>query len=122
MRFLIAVAAIFSLGAIIDRIAIVVGKYPILDSTIEREIRVTSFLNSESPDFSLPSKKQGASRLIDQEIIREQIRNGDYPIAPQSEADRLIEELKKERFTGDAQYRRALAQARITEEELKDRL
>src|SRR5579885_3455491 len=121
MRFLIAVAAIFSLhGAIIDRIAIVVGKRPVLDSAIERDIRVTSFLNREPVDFSVGSKKQSASRLIDQEIIREQIRNGDYPVAPQSEADELLAELKKERFTSDVQYRRALTQAGLTEDDLRD--
>jgi hypothetical protein len=122
MRFLAILTAFSCFGAIVDRIAMVVGKHPILDSAINTDIRVTSFLNGESPDFSPASKKKAASRLIDQELIREQVRTGGYPVAPESEADALIAQLRKERFPNDAQFRQALAKAGVTLAELKDRL
>ena len=122
MRLLIPFAAVLSFGAIVDRIAVVVGKHPVLDSAINRDIRVTSFLNQEPADFSDSSRKKAASRLIDQELIREQIRSGSYPVAAASEANELLAELRKDKFPSDAQYRRALLQAGLTEEELKDRL
>lgn len=122
MRIWILLAAAISSGAILDRIAIVVDKHPILDSAIDREIRVTSFLNHEAPDFSPASRKQAAGRLIDQELIRQQIRSGDYPVAPESEALQLLAGIKKDRFANDAEYRRALSRAGITEDELKNHL
>jgi len=110
------------MAAIIDRVAIVVSNYPILDSAIDREIRVTSFLNHTSPDFSPASRKRAASRLIDQELIRTEIQTGEYPVAPESEAAQLLAQIRKDRSESTGEYRQALARARITEEQLKDRL
>ncbi len=109
-------------ATIIDRIAIVVGKHPILASEIDREIRVTAFLNGERPDFSAASRKAAASRLIDQQAIRDQIRLGDYPLAPETEAKGLIEQIRKDRFSSDAQFQQALRQTGVTQAELKQRM
>jgi parvulin-like peptidyl-prolyl isomerase len=122
MRCIALLAALLAVGAIVDRVSIVVGKHPILSSAIDRDIRVTTFLNRDRPDFSTASRRNAASRLIDQELIRDQVRDGGYPVAPKNEADELIDQLKKERFTSESQYRRALSQAGLTEDELKDRL
>lgn len=109
-------------GAIVDRTAIIVGTHVILDSEIVSDIRVTAFLNREQPDLSASGRKKAASRLIDQEIIREQARNGRYPVGQKAEAEQLLNELKNDRgLTGPA-YPQALAQAGVTEAELKDRL
>jgi hypothetical protein len=105
-------------AAIIDRIAIVAGRHAILDSAIATEIRVTAFLNHETPDFSAASRKEAASRLIDQALIREQIASGDYPVAKESEAAALLAQIRADR----PQYRAELARDGITEQELKDRL
>jgi hypothetical protein len=119
----IALLTIFcSFGAIVDRIAVVVGKHPILDSQINRDLRVTSFLNNEGLDFSLASRKKAASRLVDQELIREQIRTGGFPVATAAEADALLQQTQKERYASEAQFPQALATTGITLDELKDRL
>ena len=126
MKFPVPVAALLacavSNAAIIDRVSVIVGKRPILASAIDRDIRVTSFLNGNRPDFSPASRKQAASRLIDQQLIRDQIRGGDYPVAPEDEADRLLEQTARDRYANNAQLRQALQRAGITEAELKDRL
>jgi SurA N-terminal domain len=109
-------------GTIIDRTAIVVGNHVIKDSDIDKEIRITSFLNNQPPDLSPAARKQAASRLIDQELIREQIRSGKYVIASANETENLLAQFKKDRFANDAGYRRALARYGIAEQELKDRL
>lgn len=109
--------------AIIDRTAVIVGRHVILDSEIERDIRTTAFLNGEHPDFSAAARKRAASRLIDQELIREQIRTGNYPVATQAEAQTLLDGLVKNRFANDpAAFRRTLARYGITPSELMDRL
>jgi len=122
MRLFILLTAIIAHATIIDRIAIIVGKHAILDSAINRDIRVTSLLNHETPDFSPASRKKAASRLIDQELIRDQVRTGGYPVAPESEALQLLAEIKRDRFPNGAAFNRALSQAGITEDVLKDRL
>jgi hypothetical protein len=120
--FAFALGSLAAWGAIIDRTAIVVGKHAVKDSDIQRDIRITSFLNGQPPDFSPSSRKVAAARLVDQELIREQIRSGRYSVADASEGARLLEEIKKDRFASDAQYQRELGQFGISEAELKDRL
>ncbi len=122
LTLLITLSSLAAQGTIIDRTAIIVGNHVIKDSDIDRDIQVTSFLNNEQPNFGPSSRKQAANRLIDQELIREEIRSGKYPVAPQSEADNLLAQIRKQRFATDAEYRRALQQHGITEAELKDRL
>lgn len=118
----VALAGAIAFAAMIDRVAIVVDKAPILDSGIDRDIRITSFLNRQSPDFSIVSRKQAASRLIDQAMIRAEIRSGDYPVAPSNEAAELLAEIRKDRGENKTQFRQMLARAGITEDELTDRL
>jgi hypothetical protein len=106
-------------AVLIDRTAIVVGRVPILDSEIDRDVRITAFLNHQAPDFGLPSRKQAASRLIDQELIRQQIRLGSFPIASHQETDKLLEQIEHDR---GAQFKPSLEQYGITRTELRDRL
>lgn len=119
----ISFMALHLAAAIIDRTAVIVGRQAILDSDIDRDIRMTGFLNAEHLDFSPASRKRSASRLIDQELIRQQIRTGNYPVAPQTSARALLDTMIKDRFGNDpAAFHRALAQYGITESALEDRL
>ena len=63
-------------GTIIDRIAIIVGKQVIKDSDITREIRLTSFLNTDPLDLGPGARRRAANRLIDQALIRNEMRLG----------------------------------------------
>ena len=121
-HMLILVSCLAAPATIIDRMAVIVGKGVVKDSDIERDIRVTSFLNNTQPDFSTESRKAAAGRLIDQELMREQIRTGEYPVAAESDVDRALAEIRKERFANDMQYQQALKKYGVTEAELKDRL
>ena len=62
---------------VLDRIAVVVGKVAIKSSDIERDIRVTAFLNHEPLVFTPDARKKAADRLIDQQIIRQEIATGE---------------------------------------------
>jgi hypothetical protein len=106
-------------AVIIDRIAIVVENRIVKESDIKRDIRVTSFLNSEIPDLSLPSEKKAASRLIDQVFIRREIELGDYPAATLQQADRQLEKLKEERFRTEAAFEQALRRYDLTSLDLR---
>jgi hypothetical protein len=89
------------------------------ESDIKLDIRVTSFLNNENPDFSLASQRKALNRLIDQVFIRREIELGDYPTATLQQADQQLESVKKERFKTEAAFRQALRRYDLTELDLR---
>jgi len=104
---------------VIDRIAIIVGSSIVKNSDIERDLRVTAFLNNAPLDPGKEQRKKAAKRLIDQVFIRREIRIGDYPAATPQEASQQLEELKKQRFKTNAAYLDALRRYGLTEADLK---
>ena len=52
-------------GIVLDRIAVIVGNRVIKISDIDRDIRLTAFLNHAKAEFGRQTKKQSAERLID---------------------------------------------------------
>jgi hypothetical protein len=119
---LVVLSGFAARAEMIDRSAIVVGRQVVKLSDVERDIRVTSFLNGQQPDFSPASRKQAASRLIDQALIREQVRSGEFRVASIAEADQLLAETRKDRFANDAQFKHSLSQYGIDEMDLRGRL
>lgn len=114
------VASLPALAVIIDRIAVIVGGNAIVkDSDIQRDIRVTDFLNNQPLELSNAARKKAADRLIDQIFIRREIRIGDYPAATLQDADRQLASLKKQRFRTNAQFQQALGRYGLTELELR---
>jgi parvulin-like peptidyl-prolyl isomerase len=112
-------AAVMTRAVIIDRIAIVVGNAIIKSSDIERDIRVTDLLNSQPLSFDAATRKQSASRLVDQIFIRREIRVGDYRTATPENAATQIQVLTKDRYKGDSAYKRALDRYGLTDGELR---
>jgi hypothetical protein len=117
-----AAAGLSVRAEIVDRISVVVGNRAIKKSDIDREIRIVSFLNSTTPDASPQARKAVASRLIDQMLIRREIQTTGAAPAAMTDAERLLEQIRKERFPSDAKFHEALAQYQITEPELKSAL
>ncbi len=106
-------------GVIIDRVAVIVGNAIIKDSDISRDIRVTDFLNARPLDLSNSSRKEAAGRLINQALIRREIRIGDYPIATLQRTDVELNQLESHRFKSQAGFQQALRRYGITELELR---
>jgi hypothetical protein len=104
MLLLLAVVTILPLyqsATVVDRIAVVVGKHAIKTSDIERDLRVTQFLNNEGPDAtSIPPRKASAQRLIDQELIREDIAAAVNTSASVEDAEMLYRQILRARFGG----------------------
>jgi len=116
---LLFIAATVAPAVIIDRIAIVVGNSIIKDSDIERDIRVTAFLNGSSIDLSNASRKKASSRLIDQIFIRREIELGNYPITSMQTADQELQKLKSERYKTDRTFREKLREYDLSELDLR---
>ncbi len=106
---------------IIDRIAVSVGSRVITETDLDREIRITAFLNNEKPDFSPANKRQTAARMVDQTLIRSELEASRYPPPSAADTEAALQE-EKTRLGGEAAYRRALAAYGIREDDLKARL
>lgn len=110
-------------AVIVDRIAVVVNNQVIKDSNIEQDLRITDFLNGDKLDFSEPVRKKAAQRLIDQQLIRREVRVGGYPQGTPHEAENFLKSIVKQRFEDDAgKYQAALQSYGITAPQLQAEL
>ena len=123
LLFLLMVASASSAVVVLDRMAVIVGKHVIKTSDIDWDLRVTDFLNRQPSHFSPAAKRQSAERLIDQEIIRQEIVTGNYRRPAESEATALVNNLRRDRFGGsDVKMREELQRYGITEDQLRAQL
>jgi peptidyl-prolyl cis-trans isomerase SurA len=107
---------------IIDRIAVSVANHVITATDIEREIRVTAFLNGAKLDLSPAAKRATADRMVEQTLVRSELQTSRYPTPPPSEVDPILAKLKKDRFPSGDQFPRTLSEYGITEQEVRDEL
>jgi peptidyl-prolyl cis-trans isomerase SurA len=126
MRGLISIlglSALVSGAVILDRIAVIAGTHVIKLSDIDRDIRLTDFLNRAPLNFSGPAKREAAERLITQQIIRDEIVSGGYRRPPESQATTLEAEMRRDRFGGsERRLDEALQRNGLTEAELHAQL
>ena len=83
-----------------DRIVAVVGKRAIKLSDIERDLRVTQFLNSLPAQSDVATQKQALERLIDQDLIRSDMTSAGSTFHMSNEAQALLDQIVRERFGG----------------------
>jgi hypothetical protein len=120
MRYLAAVfiVCLACRAEIIDRIAVTVDNRVITESEIERQIRITAFLNEGQPDFSAANKRATADRLVEQILIRKELESTRYA-APGSSSGKNYQELKQ-KYGGDIEYKQALAKYQITDKDVQE--
>jgi hypothetical protein len=124
-RILILIALIFALPAsaeIIDRIAASVGNRVIAVSDLDREIRVNAFLDGVQPDFSHAAKRATTERLVEQKLIRHELETSRYPMPDAAEVEPVLADFREKHFKDEDEYRRALTERGITEQDVKDEL
>ncbi len=108
--FLLLAALLSPAAVVLDRVAVIVGKQVIKTSDIERDLRLTEFLNREKVDLSVAARRKAAERLIDQSIIRNELANGGYSRPSAAEVHTLLQQLRRDRFSGsEARMNSALA-------------
>ena len=107
-------------AVVIDRIAVIVDKHAIKSSDIERDLRVTEFLNRTPLDTGINAERQAAQRLIDQTVIREEMEKGGYEKSHAAEVDGVVKRMLDERFNGsEARLQQELARYGLTEAQLR---
>lgn len=119
----LVLTAVLAGGVVIDRIAVVVGKHCIKSSDIDRNLRLTEFLNSQPLDLSAAARHGAAERLIDQAIIGDEIARGDFARPTESDVDPLFAQLRQKRYGGsDTRFQQALSHYGLGEGQLRKRL
>ena len=109
-------------AAVIDRVAVVVGKIVILESEVNQEMRLTSFLNGQPLAPNAQARREAAERLVDQQLIRNEMQIGHYPEPQAAEKDSVLQKFRKENYPDTAAYQAALQKYGITEDQLKQHL
>ena len=112
-----------STAVVLDRIAVIVGKRVIKTSDIDSDQRLTAFLNREPFRTDSVSRRPSAERLIDQEIIRQEIISGGYRRPAEGQAAALEAQLARDRFGGsESRLREELARYGLSENDLREQL
>ena len=121
--YMIGLSAALTGATVLDRIAVIAGGHAIKASDIDRDIRLTAFLNKIPVNASASSKREAAERLITQQIIRNEVVSGGYRRPPESDAEQLEREIRRDRFGGSEQrLRETLQRYGLTEAELHAQL
>ncbi len=121
--FCVAIAPCASAGQIVDRMVANVNGHVLLQSDWEEELAFEAFLNGGAPDiFTSEERKAALDRLIDQELLREQVRPSEGPPAEQVAA--RIAEIRKVRpdSASDDGWRNSLQRYGLTQAVLEKRL
>jgi peptidyl-prolyl cis-trans isomerase SurA len=122
-RFLVSLVFLISLAPseIIDRIVITVANQVITQSQVDEEIRVTAFLNRDKLDLSAEAKKEAASQLTEQALIKREMDLSRYPLPQLSDTGESLRTLKA-MYPSEAEFQDALQSYGITPDELSRRL
>lgn len=101
-------------SAIVDRIAATVGFEVITNSQVIEEIRVTAFLEGNSPDFTAVNRRKTLDRMIDQALVRREVEFTRFPRPTMDEVKPLLKQVtdRYPSLTG------ALAKYGITEQDV----
>src|ERR1700722_10144567 len=112
-------------GDILDRIVATVNNHIILQSKWQDAIRYEAFLSGRPLDqVDAGDRKAALDRLIDQELLREQMRSSDFPHASSEVVEKRLQEIREQYGDRDneAGWKAALAGYGLTEDELKRRV
>jgi hypothetical protein len=119
----LGLSAALGAAVVIDRIAVIAGKKVVKLSDIDRDVRLTEFLNGEPLNLSVDVRRKAAERLIDQQIIRTEVATSGYSRATDAQAEALLRQIQRDRFGNlEARLRAELVRYGLTGEDLRQQL
>jgi len=118
---LLAICSLLS-AEIVDRIAVSVGSSVITTSDLDRQIRVSAFLNGTKPDFRPAARREMAERMVEQTLIRKELETSRYPLPTFEEIEPEYQAFRAGHYPGADTFTRSLEEAGITEADLKQEL
>jgi peptidyl-prolyl cis-trans isomerase SurA len=110
---------------IVDRIVATVNGHIILQSDWEDALRFEAFTSNRSLDqLTIEDRKASLDRLIDQELLREQMHSADFVHTTGEEVNDRIAEIRKQYSLAENEpgWRDALARCGLTDNELRQRI
>ena len=119
---LAVIAGLPAAAEIIDRIAASAGNQVITTSDLDRQIRVSAFLSGTKPDLGPEARRAALEGMIDQRLIRRELEASRYPTPAPEAAAALLDKLRGEHFKNEEDFRKALAAAGISEQDVKAEL
>lgn len=122
---LLASTPLLQAGEVLDRLVATVNGHALLESDWDDEVRYEGFLSGRPLDqVTSVDRKAALDRLIDQELLREQMRSSDFkPVSP-AEVEAQLESLKADyaRDHESASWNSALASYGLSEAVVKDHI
>jgi len=114
-----------SAGEVIDRIVATVNGRIILQSDLDEALSYEAVLNGRSlSQFTDDERRSVLDRLIDQELLREQMKSADFRHASEAEVAARVVEARKQypEAAADEGWQTLLAKFRLTEKDLLARV
>jgi peptidyl-prolyl cis-trans isomerase SurA len=111
----------FAAAEVVDRIVAIVNGNIILQSDWDEALSFEALLTNRSlAVFTEDEKRATLDRLIDQELLREQMRSADFPHPSDAEVSSRMSEARKlyPQVSSDQAWQAILAQYHLTEKEL----
>ncbi len=107
---------------VVDRVAVVVGKSVITESEVLDGLRITGFLNGEAVDYSPQARRAAAERLVDQQLLRNEMEASRMGLPTSTESDAVFQQFYREHFHDTNSYAAALAKYGVTDQQVKEEL
>src|SRR5262249_25038228 len=104
------------------RIAVSVANRVITASDLDREIRVTALLSGDKLDFSKDVRRAAAGRMVEQKLIERELEMSRYAVSSPESIEPALEDFKKKNFKSDEDYRHALAQYGLTDQDVREKV
>ena len=119
---LVAAATAQPAETVVDRIAVVVGKQILTESEVLENLRITALINGEPLDLVAAKRKEAAERLVDQELLRNEMKLTNAAQTQAAEAESVLRQFIGKRYPNEGAYREALTAYGVTDNELKQQL
>jgi peptidyl-prolyl cis-trans isomerase SurA len=110
-----------AVAEVVDRIVATVNGRVILQSDLDEALCYDALLSGRSlADFTDDDRRATLDRLIDQELLREQMKSADFPHATDTEVSARIADARKQypQAVTDESWRSLLTRYHISEKEL----
>ncbi|MFN0103079.1 MAG: hypothetical protein ACKV2U_13435 [Bryobacteraceae bacterium] len=111
--------ALATAGAIVDGIVGTVGRAVITDSMVRRSLRTAAFMAKAPLEETAAVWEENRNRLIEQALMKEEIRISRYPVAPPDEIRAGMNQIKAQ-LGGEAAFGSKLQEYRLTEADVAE--
>src|SRR5215469_16890977 len=112
-------------GEVLDRLVATVNGHALLESDWNDEVRFECFMSGRPlEDVTSDDRKAALDRLIDQELLREQMRSSDFKPVSSAEIEKQLDAVRADyaRDHESTSWSSALARYGLTEAVAKDRI